>query len=86
MNDQDGNHDGDYCEEIDHVDQDEQVDHDGVQGDHDEQGQHRQLPGRRAAAAPWPGDHQVLLIERGWDDDYRSIALVIPLAKVHYET
>ena len=59
--DQDGNHDGDYCEEIDHVDQDEQVDHDDDQGDHDEQGQHRQLPGRRAAAAPWPGDHQVLL-------------------------
>ena len=89
MNDQDGNHDGDYCEEIDHVDQDEQVDHDDVQGDHDEQvdhddlqgdhdeqGQHRQLPGRRAAAAPWTGDHQVLLIERGLD---KSMMIIGPL-------
>ena len=46
-------------------------DHGGVQGDHDEQGQHRQFPGRRAAAAPWPGDHQVLLkLDERIDDDY----------------
>ena len=67
-------------EQVDHDDvqgdHDEQVDHDDLQGDHDEQGQHRQLPGRRAAAAPWTGDHQVLLIERSWD---RWMMIIGPL-------
>ena len=79
VDDQYGDHDdvqGDHYEEIDHVDEDEQVDHDGVQGDHDEQGQHRKLPCRRAAAAPWTGDHQVLLIERGLDKSMMIIGLL----------
>ena len=71
---------GDHDEQVDHVDvkgdHDEQVDFDDVKGDHDEQGQHRQLSGRRAAAAPWTGDHQVLLIKRGLD---KSMMIIGPL-------